>query len=181
MSLDLHKLENKLDETLNNETSQELFKWLNYKRRELINSNKKYLEIPHRETIISTNTLQTKPFDNQKIQIMGNKKETAVMQNPLENLSLEELIELKNNKQSNFLTASININGEMTTIHDYTKHFDVYQILLIYMVKEKIAINYDNESFNLTYGEIADFLIEHEILKRGAKLMPKKIIEGGNS
>jgi hypothetical protein len=78
MSLDLNKLENKLDETLNNETSEELFKWLNYKRRELINSNKKYLEIPHRETIISTNTLQTKPFDNQKIQIMGNKQQTAV-------------------------------------------------------------------------------------------------------
>jgi hypothetical protein len=82
MSLDLHKLENKLDETLNNETSEELFKWLNYKRRELINSNKKYLEIPHRETIVSTNTLQTKPFDNQKIQIMENKKETAVIKEP---------------------------------------------------------------------------------------------------
>jgi hypothetical protein len=79
MTLDLHKLENKLDETLNNETSEELFKWLNYKRRELINSNKKYLEIPHRETIVSTNTLQTKPFDNQKIQIMENKKETSVL------------------------------------------------------------------------------------------------------
>jgi hypothetical protein len=91
------------------------------------------------------------------------------MQNPLENLSLEELEELKNNKQSNFSSASRNINGEMITLHDHTKHFDVYQILLQYMVNEKIAINDGSESFNLTYGEIADFLIEYEILKRKSK------------
>jgi hypothetical protein len=34
------------------------------------------------------------------------------------------------------------------------------------MVNEKITIIDDNESFNLTYGEIADSLIEHEILER---------------
>jgi hypothetical protein len=40
---------------------------------------KKYLELPHRETIISTNTLQTKPFDNQKTENMSNnKQQTAV-------------------------------------------------------------------------------------------------------
>jgi hypothetical protein len=39
---------------------------------------KKHLELPHRETIISTNTLQTKHFDNQKLEIMSNKKPTAV-------------------------------------------------------------------------------------------------------
>ena len=87
------------------------------------------------------------------------------MQNPLENLSLEELEELKNNKQSNFSSASRNINGEMITLHDHTKHFDVYQILLQYMVNEKIDID-DGESFNLNYGEMADLLIEYEILKR---------------
>jgi hypothetical protein len=37
---------------------------------------KKYLELPHRETVISTNTIQTKPFDNQKE--MSNNKQTAV-------------------------------------------------------------------------------------------------------
>ena len=42
---------------------------------------KKYLELPHRETVISTNTLQTKPFDNQKIETMSNnKQQTAVKQ-----------------------------------------------------------------------------------------------------
>ena len=42
---------------------------------------KKYLELPHRETVISTNTLQTKPFDNQKIETMSNNKQkTAVKQ-----------------------------------------------------------------------------------------------------
>jgi len=40
---------------------------------------KKHLELPHRETIISTNTLQTKPFDNQKTENMSNnKQQTAV-------------------------------------------------------------------------------------------------------
>lgn len=40
---------------------------------------KKHLELPHRETIISTNTLQTKPFDNQKTENMSNnKKQTGV-------------------------------------------------------------------------------------------------------
>ena len=97
----------------------------------------------------------------------NNKQQTPIlMENPLKNLSLEELEELKNNKKLNFSSASKNINGEMITIDDYTKHFDVYQILLKYMVNEKISIIDDNESFNLTYGEIADSLIEHEILER---------------
>ena len=39
---------------------------------------KKYLELPHRETVISTNTLQTKPFDNQKIN-MSNNKQSSIM------------------------------------------------------------------------------------------------------
>ena len=34
---------------------------------------KKNLELPHRETVISTNTIQTKPFDNQKT--MSNNKQ----------------------------------------------------------------------------------------------------------
>lgn len=38
----------------------------------------KYLELPHRETITSYNTLATKPFDYQKTEIMSNKKQTAV-------------------------------------------------------------------------------------------------------
>jgi hypothetical protein len=41
---------------------------------------KKHLELPHRETIISTNTLQTKHFDNQKLEIMSNKQQTAIEQ-----------------------------------------------------------------------------------------------------
>jgi hypothetical protein len=39
----------------------------------------KYLELPHQETIVGINTLQTKPFDNQKTEIMSNnKQQTAV-------------------------------------------------------------------------------------------------------
>ena len=37
---------------------------------------KKYLELPHRETVISTNTIQTKPFDNQIT--MSNNKQSSV-------------------------------------------------------------------------------------------------------
>lgn len=36
----------------------------------------KKLKLPHRETVISTNTIQTKPFDNQKIEIMSNNKQS---------------------------------------------------------------------------------------------------------
>ena len=35
----------------------------------------KPLELPHQETIVGTNTIQTKPFDNQKT--MSNNKQTA--------------------------------------------------------------------------------------------------------
>ena len=39
----------------------------------------KHLELPHMETIVGTNTLQTKPFDNQKIENMSNNTtQTAV-------------------------------------------------------------------------------------------------------
>ena len=34
----------------------------------------KPLELPHQETIVGTNTLQTKPFDNQKINMSNNKQ-----------------------------------------------------------------------------------------------------------
>jgi len=33
---------------------------------------KKYLELPHRETIVGINTLQTKSFDDQKTETMSN-------------------------------------------------------------------------------------------------------------
>ena len=39
----------------------------NNKQQTEVKQIKKHLELPHRETVISTNTLQTKPFDNQKI------------------------------------------------------------------------------------------------------------------
>ena len=38
----------------------------------------KPLELPHQETIVGTNTIQTKPFDNQKIEIMSNNKQSSV-------------------------------------------------------------------------------------------------------
>jgi len=49
----------------------------NTKQQTEVKQIKKYLELPHRETVISTNTIQTKPFDNQKIN-MSNNKQTAV-------------------------------------------------------------------------------------------------------
>lgn len=36
----------------------------------------KPLELPHQETIVGTNTIQTKPFDNQKT--MSNNKQTSI-------------------------------------------------------------------------------------------------------
>lgn len=38
----------------------------------------KHLELPHQETIVGINTIQTKPFDNQKITKMSNKKQSSV-------------------------------------------------------------------------------------------------------
>lgn len=43
-----------------------------------MNNIEKYLELPHRETITSYNTLTTKSFDYQKTENMSNKKQTAV-------------------------------------------------------------------------------------------------------
>lgn len=39
---------------------------------------KKHLELPHQETIVGINTIQTKPFDNQKIETMSNNKQSSV-------------------------------------------------------------------------------------------------------
>jgi len=50
----------------------------NTKQQTEVKQIKKYLELPHRETVISTNTLQTKPFDNQKIEIMSNNKQSSI-------------------------------------------------------------------------------------------------------
>ena len=38
----------------------------------------KKLKLPHRETVISTNTIQTNPFDNQKTTTMSNNKQSSV-------------------------------------------------------------------------------------------------------
>ena len=48
----------------------------NNKQQTEVKQIKKNLELPHRETVISTNTLQTKPFDNQKIETMSNNKQS---------------------------------------------------------------------------------------------------------
>ena len=48
----------------------------NNKQQTEVKQIKKNLELPHRETVISTNTIQTKPFDNQKT--MSNNKQTSV-------------------------------------------------------------------------------------------------------
>ena len=37
----------------------------------------KPLELPHQETIVGTNTIQTKPFDNQKINMSNNKQSSV--------------------------------------------------------------------------------------------------------
>ena len=50
------------------------------KSKEVTMSNNKQiekpLELPHQETIVGINTIQTKPFDNQKIEIMTNNKQS---------------------------------------------------------------------------------------------------------
>jgi hypothetical protein len=48
----------------------------NTKQQTAVKQIKKYLELPHRETVITTNTIQTKPFDNQKT--MSNNKQSSV-------------------------------------------------------------------------------------------------------
>jgi hypothetical protein len=40
---------------------------------------KKHLELPHRETIVGINTLQTKPFDNQKMENMSNETQQSAV------------------------------------------------------------------------------------------------------
>ena len=49
----------------------------NNKQQTEVKQIKKYLELPHRETVISTNTIQTKPFDNQKINMSNNKQSSV--------------------------------------------------------------------------------------------------------
>jgi hypothetical protein len=41
---------------------------------------RKYLELPHQEKIVGVNTLQTKPFDNQKTENMSNNKQQTAME-----------------------------------------------------------------------------------------------------
>ena len=52
-------------------------KFVFYGGEEMSNNKQieKPLELPHQETIVGTNTIQTKPFDNQKIVTMSNNKE----------------------------------------------------------------------------------------------------------
>ena len=38
----------------------------------------KRLELPHRETLVGINTIQTNPFDNQKTTTMSNNKQSSV-------------------------------------------------------------------------------------------------------
>jgi|Laugrespbdmm15sd_2_1035082.scaffolds.fasta_scaffold70655_2 hypothetical protein len=52
----------------------------NTKQQTEVKQIKKYLELPHRETVISTNTIQTKPFDNQKINMSNNKQSSVDME-----------------------------------------------------------------------------------------------------
>jgi hypothetical protein len=49
----------------------------NNKQQTAAKQIKKHLELPHRETVINTNTLQTKPFDNQKINMSNNKQSSV--------------------------------------------------------------------------------------------------------
>ena len=63
----------------------------NTKQQTEVKQIKKHLELPHRETVISTNTLQTKPFDNQKIEIITNNKQSSVI----------KLLRLKEQLESN--------------------------------------------------------------------------------
>jgi hypothetical protein len=90
------------------------------------------------------------------------------MKNPIENLTLEELIELQHNRANSFCIAKANEKGEIKTIVDNTKHFDVFQEFLSYLVENKITIN-QNGVMNLNYGEIADLLIHYEIIHRKEK------------
>lgn len=52
----------------------------NTKQQTEVKQIKKNLELPHRETVISTNTIQTKPFDNQKINMSNNKQSSVDME-----------------------------------------------------------------------------------------------------
>lgn len=41
----------------------------------------KHIELPHQETIVGINTIQTKPFDNQKTETMSNDKQSSSVMN----------------------------------------------------------------------------------------------------
>jgi hypothetical protein len=47
---------------------------------------RKHLELPHQEKIVGINTLQTKPFDNQKTETMSNNKQQTAVEWLIEDL-----------------------------------------------------------------------------------------------
>jgi len=93
------------------------------------------------------------------------------MNNPIEKLTLVELLELELNISKNFaLNQVANQNGDLEIIYDYTKHQIIYHEFLIYIVENKITINKNGVALHLNYGQIAKLLIHNEVIKKKSEL-----------
>lgn len=93
------------------------------------------------------------------------------MNNPIEKLTLKELLELELNISKNFALQKVaNENGDLEVVSDYTKHHKVYQDFLKYLSENKIKIYGHEFDFTMTYGEIAEILIHQEVIKKKNEL-----------
>ena len=110
----------------------------------------KYLEIPHRETITSYNTLQTKPFDYQKTENMNNKKQTAI-EWLLE--QLEEKGDLRETKSIGNIQLNFDVS-EYIELKKQAKEMEKEQIMKSY--SDALAIGIENGKKGVSFFEVAN-------------------------
>lgn len=108
---------------------------------------KKHLELLHRETVISINTLQTKPFDYQKTQNMSDKKQLTTVE-----LLYYDMISLIPKKHRNMCSD---------LLIDY-KAMEKEQMIDAHIEGQRVFDNYQHtqwttdqaeQYYNETYGE----------------------------
>ncbi len=121
----------------------------NTKQQTEVKQIKKYLELPHRETVISTNTIQTKPFDNQKIN-MSNNKQSSVEWYIIERHNIE--IQSRLGKIS-----STQYDEQLIKIEEQAKAMHKSEIVWAHGIKMKGVNNHKcvsgEQYYNETFGD----------------------------
>ena len=111
----------------------------------------KPLELPHQETIVGTNTIQTKPFDNQKT--MSNNKQSSVewlveqIKKDI-NLRLRGFDIYKALEQAKAMRKDEIKNAQM----DMFIHLNNLPYGLEYLEKRQSAEDFSQQYYNETFG-----------------------------